>query len=121
MHRLPILYYTEVVDFGLLSASNKTVSKKFKIKNIGALDANFTVSYKGDAAIKFFPSKDVIPPYSEIEIRVKKLNNQKIKIQKNYFLIFFSERPICLQTNQEKSKKKYSKCNQIIFVFTLIN
>jgi hypothetical protein len=65
-----LLHHAEVVDFGLLSASNKTVSKKFKVKNVGALDANFTVNYKGDAALTFFPSRDVIPPYSEIEIRV---------------------------------------------------
>jgi hypothetical protein len=71
MPRLPILYHSEVVDFGLLSASNKTVSKKFKIKNVGALDANFNINYRGDAAITFCPSKDVIPPYSDIEIRVK--------------------------------------------------
>ena len=76
MLRLP-----EVVDFGLLSASNKTVSKKLSIRNVGALNAHYSISYKGDAAITFFPSKDVIPPNSEIQVRADLFTNKPGKIE----------------------------------------
>jgi hypothetical protein len=65
-----MFFVPEVVDFGLISASNKTVSKQFKLKNVGALDGNFSINYHGDHAITFSPARDILPANGEILIKV---------------------------------------------------
>lgn len=63
-------FYTEVVDFGVLSANNKTVSSRVKVTNKGALDGEFRINYTGDLPITFVPARDVVPAYSHFYIRV---------------------------------------------------
>ena len=64
-------FHVEKVNFGTQSASNKTISASLKISNIGAVDGEFTINYKGNLPITFAPSKDIIPAYSDAFIRVK--------------------------------------------------
>ena len=60
-----------MVDFKVCSADNKTISSQLRIKNTGAIDGQYSINYTGQLPIKFFPSHDIVPAYSEVFIRVR--------------------------------------------------
>lgn len=61
-----------MVDLGVNSANNKTISGTLKITNKGAVDAEFSINYKGDLPLTFSPPKGNVPAYSVFHIRVKR-------------------------------------------------
>jgi hypothetical protein len=73
-----IVNRTEIVDFGTLSAINKTVSRNLKITNKGAVDGEFIINYKGNMPITFVPFRDIVPAFSSSLIRVKKLIRKSV-------------------------------------------
>ena len=63
-------FLKEIVDFGTLSANNKTVSSRLKITNKGATAGEFSIVYKGSLPLTFVPSQDIVPAFSHTFIRV---------------------------------------------------
>lgn len=96
-----------------MSDNNKTVSRKLKITNSGALDGEFSINYKGDLPITFVPTKDKVPAYSESYIRVdfftnkpedieEKIQYVDLKLQFKKFSLFIN---IFLRINLDGSNK----------------
>lgn len=65
-----MFYIKDVVDLGVNSANNKTISGTLKITNKGAVDAEFSINYKGDLPLTLSPPKGNVPAYSVFYIRV---------------------------------------------------
>lgn len=58
------------IDFGTLSANNRTVTRQFKITNQGAIDGQFLIDYRGSLPITFNPSEGVVSAYSTLTLTV---------------------------------------------------
>jgi hypothetical protein len=76
----PIFFIDEIIDFGMQSANNKTVSRYLRIFNKGAADGEFIINYKGPLPITFEPSMAYVPSFSELRIKVNYFTNKPIVV-----------------------------------------
>lgn len=75
------LLCAEIVDFGVQSASNKTISSKLRISNVGAVAGEFSIAYKGKLPLTFVPNKEIVQPFSETIVRVDFFTNIAAQIE----------------------------------------
>lgn len=65
-----MLEIEEVVDFGSLVASSKTISKEIALTNHGSKAGEFKLKYSGDKPLAIVPTSGNVPPKSVQLIKV---------------------------------------------------
>ncbi|XP_071134806.1 cilia- and flagella-associated protein 47-like isoform X3 [Mytilus edulis] len=67
----PMLEIEEVVDFGSLVASSKTISKEIALTNHGSKAGEFKLKYSGDKPLAIVPTSGNVPPKSVQLIKIE--------------------------------------------------
>lgn len=67
----PMLEIEDVVDFGNLVASSKTIAKEISLINHGSKAGEFKLKYSGDKPLAIVPTSGNVPPKSVQLIKVQ--------------------------------------------------
>lgn len=72
--------FSDMVEFGIHVADNKTVFKKIVIRNVGCTPVTYRIGYKGEHPIAFTPQSAVVQPNSSLSVEVALLTSKLMYI-----------------------------------------